>query len=454
MGKLSRVLLVILALVGSASHAAASPALEISPRGEETEIALGLPGIDAVAAWIESAPTRLEIEVAGPPFAPSLADVRLFGLVKSVHSERLAGRPIHLIVDLTRPAVISAVRTIPAAPGSPSRTIVLLAPTDDIAMRRAAGVVYRPGRPGETVKGDSAKVAAAKEMEPPGPHILMLPRAPAASAPSEESKPEVASPPAFKAVTVREPAPPGKPGSIESIIRPRRTIVIDPGHGGIDPGADSVSGYHEKEVTLATALALRRVLEATGRYKVVLTRSDDVYLKLRERVTGARAAHGDLFISLHADSAGLDSDKSTRGASIYTLSQTASDAESELYAQRENRADAIGGVDLGDKSDDVAGILVDLTVRETVNEGNRLAGMLEAALAQGGVALLPRAPRRAAGFAVLKAPDIPSVLIEMGYLSDSAEARELASPAHQLKFAKAITAGIDRYFSWLAVSRL
>ena len=227
--------------------------------------------------------------------------------------------------------------------------------------------------------------------------------------------------------------------------------MIDAGHGGIDPGAESVAGYHEKEVTLATARLLARTLEQTGRYKVVLTRDSDVYLKLHERVARARAAHGSLFISLHADSA--VSDRSTRGASIYTLSETASDVESDKYAQRENRADAIGGVDLGDQSDDVAGILVDLTVRETVNDGNRLAGMMVDALEHKGVSLLPSAPHRSAGFAVLKSPDIPSVLIEMGYLSDMADARALADPRHQQQIASAIADGIDRYFAWLQVSR-
>jgi N-acetylmuramoyl-L-alanine amidase len=239
--------------------------------------------------------------------------------------------------------------------------------------------------------------------------------------------------------------------SIASIISPKRTIVIDAGHGGIDPGAESVAGYHEKEITLATARLLRRDLEQTGRYKVVLTRDSDVYLKLHERVARARSAHGDLFISLHADS--VANDRPTRGASIYTLSETASDSESDRYAQRENRADAIGGVDLGDQSDDVAGILVDLTVRETVNDGNRLAGMMVDSLEHQRVSLLPNTPHRSAGFAVLKSPDIPSVLIEMGYLSDISDARALADPRHQAQIALAIREGVDRYFAWLQISR-
>jgi len=290
-------------------------------------------------------------------------------------------------------------------------------------------------------------------IESPGPHFLTLPHrftppTPLVDdLPVERDAPTVAKPPSAK------PAP-----TIASLIAPKPTIVIDAGHGGMDPGAESIAGYHEKEVTLATARLLRRELEQTGRYRVVLTRDSDVYLKLHERVALARAAHGSLFISLHADSIGggglqQASDRITRGASIYTLSETASDAESERYAQRENRADAIGGVDLGDESDDVAGILVDLTFRETVNDGNRLAEMMVQSLDRHGVALLPRAPHRSAGFAVLKSPDIPSVLIEMGYLSDIADARDLVDPDHQTRIARAIADGIGRYFAWLDASR-
>jgi N-acetylmuramoyl-L-alanine amidase len=297
----------------------------------------------------------------------------------------------------------------------------------------------------------SDDIAALIAEPPPSPEPAPKPVVvkPVAPEPREDPVKPVA---AMPVAAVVGPLPPKKGGkTMESIISPRRTIVIDAGHGGVDPGAESVAGYHEKEITLATARVLARTLEATGRYKVVLTRDSDVYLKLHERVNRARAAHGDLFISLHADSAVAD--KSTRGASIYTLSETASDAESDRYAQRENRADAIGGVALGDQSDDVAGILVDLTVRETVNDGNRLAGMMVDSLEHHSIMLLPTTPHRSAGFAVLKSPDIPSVLIEMGYLSDMADARALADPRHQQQIASAIADGVDRYFAWLQVSR-
>jgi len=414
--------------------------IRFSVFGNETEITLPIARGDSFQAVIETAPNRLVVDI--PTAAQGAFSGKGQGSVRDVRIERGAGGGSRLVFALARPAVIARVMT--SVQGKGARAVIELASADPIALQAMAGVVYRPPPP------------AAFTAEPPGPHILTLKR----DAPPQQVAvvpPSIASPAATPKIAVTHPAPSIAAPSIAAIISPKRTIVIDAGHGGIDPGAESIAGYHEKEVTLATARLLRQVLEKTGRYSVVMTRDSDVYLKLHERVAVARSAHGSLFVSLHADSiaGGIQaaSDRITRGASIYTLSETASDAASERYAQRENRADAIGGVDLGDQSDDVAGILVDLTVRETVNEGNRFAGMLVDSLDREGVTLLPRAPHRSAGFAVLKSPDIPSVLIEMGYLSDIADARSLADPRHQLQIAKAVANGIDRYFAWLDSSR-
>jgi N-acetylmuramoyl-L-alanine amidase len=437
--------------LATAKGAASLSPVQVSTQGENTEITVSLTGSSSFGAQVQPSPARVEVDFDSAVIASAAESEQHVGLVKGFHVEPANGRGSHLVFDLVRPAVVVSVHALPPGAGKPWRGVILLSASDAIAMHAMAGVAYRSDAAGEVVR----------QVEPPGPHILMLPNnipkspstAGISTPPPAEPAPPVIVPPRREAAA-SHPTVVRPELNLESIIRPKRTIVIDAGHGGIDPGAESVAGYHEKEITLATALVLRRVLEATGRYKVALTRDSDVYLKLHERVARARAMHGDLFISLHADSAGGDSDRTTRGASIYTLSQTASDAESERYAQRENRADAIAGVDLDDKGDDVAGILVDLTVRETVNDGNRLAAMLESAFGQGGVSLLPRAPHRAAGFAVLKSPDIPSVLIEMGYLSDISDARDLASPAYQNRIARAITDGVERYFSWLEVSRL
>ncbi len=223
-----------------------------------------------------------------------------------------------------------------------------------------------------------------------------------------------------------------------------RVVVIDPGHGGIDPGTTGVTGRLEKRITLAVAKEVARQLGATGRYHVVLTRERDEFIRLRDRVARARAAGGELFISLHADSI---ENGAIRGASVYTLSQTSSDAQAAALAAKENRADLIAGLDLDGESDEVATILIDLAQRETMNLSAGFANLLVPQIREVGRIL--RDGHRFAGFAVLKAPDVPSVLVEMGYLSNRRDERQLASPAFQVKIAGAIVRGTDRYFAEL-----
>ncbi len=220
-------------------------------------------------------------------------------------------------------------------------------------------------------------------------------------------------------------------------------IIIDPGHGGGDPGAIGANNMQEKMVTLATAKELKKQLEATGRYRVVLTRSKDVFIKLYDRVQFARDQGGDLFISLHADSVNRPG---VRGASIYTLSDKASDAQTAKLAARENMADLIAGVDLRNEDKDVANILIDLARRDTMNQSKFFANTVVDYAGGQGIRLLER-PHRFAGFAVLKAPDIPSVLIEMGYMSNKQEVSQLSTPAYREKIATAVVAGVNAYFS-------
>jgi len=429
--------------------------VQLTANAASTKVTIGV-GQAAPYRVAPLGPDRIAVDFDGVTQIPASTVANGLGLVRSYHAEAIRGG-VRLVIDLARPATVVGSEAL-----SPSRVQIELAPgaapvvrTASLPLPRPAAPAPVPAKPIQRDDGphdDGPDDIAALIAEPP-PAAKPAPKPvaakPVAPEPREEEpvRPVAAVPVA--AITGSLPAKSGR--TMESIISPKRTIVIDAGHGGVDPGAESVAGYHEKEITLATARVLARTLEATGRYKVVLTRDSDVYLKLHERVNRARAAHGDMFISLHADSAVAD--RSTRGASIYTLSETASDAESDRYAQRENRADAIGGVALGDQSDDVAGILVDLTVRETVNDGNRLAGMMVDSLEHHSIMLLPTTPHRSAGFAVLKSPDIPSVLIEMGYLSDMADARALADPRHQQQIAGAIADGVDRYFAWLQVSR-
>ncbi len=223
----------------------------------------------------------------------------------------------------------------------------------------------------------------------------------------------------------------------------RWVIVIDAGHGGVDPGAIGISGTREKDITLTSALELKAMLEATGRYHVVLTRDDDVFLRLADRVTAARSAGADLFISIHADSI---ADASVHGAGVYTLSETASDKEAEQLAQQENKADLIAGVDFINVAYDAVttNILIDLAQRETKNASSAFANLLTQELIQA-VELRGNA-HRFAGFRVLKAPDVPSVLLEMGYLSNVTEERNMLDLAFRQRFMTAVVEAVDAFF--------
>ncbi len=221
----------------------------------------------------------------------------------------------------------------------------------------------------------------------------------------------------------------------------KRVVVIDPGHGGVDPGAIGASGTYEKYVVLKASLKIKEVLEKSGRYGVILTRSKDQFISLRQRIRKARLSNASLFISIHADSI---SDKTLRGATIYTLSETASDAEAAELAENENKADIISGLDLTEETSEVTNILIDLAQRETMNQSARLAGALATELQK--TIRTNKRVHRFAGFAVLKAPDIPSILFEMGYLSNPREERLLNLPLFQEKVANALLRGIDRYF--------
>lgn len=223
-------------------------------------------------------------------------------------------------------------------------------------------------------------------------------------------------------------------------------IVIDAGHGGQDPGASGAEGQREKNITLAAAKMLKKKLESTGRYRVSLTRDNDKYHKLSKRVSIARKQEADLFISLHADSIGKSK---VRGASIYTLSNKSSDAQTAKLAKRENQADLIAGVDLSHEDKDVANILIDLAMRDTMNQSKFFANTVVRHMKAKGMRILPR-PHRYAGFAVLKAPDIPSVLVEMGFMSNRSEARLLSTANYQRKIAETLTDSIDSYFQKVA----
>ncbi len=309
------------------------------------------------------------------------------------------------VIDTARPfRVVNAVLLPPSADSKLYRLTIDIEPDNDVAM---AGIAPPAELPLATPPAPSVQVAA-------------LP----------------------SAVLGERPVTTDTPPLPRVMPRPTPTVIIDAGHGGSDPGAIGISGIYEKELTLAMARQLRDLLHASGRYRVVLTRDGDLYVPLRERIHLAREAGGSLFISLHADA---QARQSTRGASVYTLSETASDSEAGLLASKENKADIITGTDLRNHDAMVASILIDLAQRDTNNKSIEFADILSAELA--GVAPLLRKHRRFAGFAVLKSPDMPSALVELGYLSNPEDEKNLTDVAYRAKLSAAVLRAVDRYFA-------
>jgi len=223
----------------------------------------------------------------------------------------------------------------------------------------------------------------------------------------------------------------------------KRTIVIDPGHGGIDSGTSGVNGLMERDLVLDEGLRLARLLKAEPGFSVFMTRDSDVFIPLRQRVSISRAHRADLFVSLHADS---NPNAEVSGLSIYTLSESGSDREAAALARKENQSDIIAGVDLGGENSAVAPILLDLEQRDTMNKSSRFAEGALAALRRT-TDILPRQPHRSAAFVVLKAPDVPSVLIELGYLSNADDAAQMNTARWRNGVASAIAAAVERHFA-------
>jgi N-acetylmuramoyl-L-alanine amidase len=225
---------------------------------------------------------------------------------------------------------------------------------------------------------------------------------------------------------------------------PRPLVVLDPGHGGLDTGTKGPHGEEEKNIVLDFAKRLRDRLDTGGKYRVLMTRSDDTFVPLADRVRIARDAGASLFVSIHADSLPRR-EGDAQGASVYTLSETATDSDSAKLAEKENRADVIAGVDLKSEPDDVAGILIDLAERETkshsVQFAHKLIGEMKTATR------LHKTPLKSAGFRVLRAPDVPSVLVELGYVSNREDLQSLLSDGWRNRTSASIAQAIDSYFA-------
>ena len=346
-------------------------------------------------------PYRIVIDLPELDWAVGNSGPGAVGLVKAVRFGQLQAGNARIVVDLAGPANIKNAFVLPATGGTPFRFVVDFEP---MARAQFMALVGPQHRVGQFAAG--TQTAAAQPT-------------PAKAAP-KEVKPEV------KAATKE--------------VR-KKLVAIDPGHGGVDPGAIGVSGIYEKIITMAAAQQLKERLERTGRYSVILTRDRDVSLGLGERRDIARAAQADIFMSLHAD---FMANKTMRGLSVYTLSEKASDKEAEKLAEQENSADSIIGVDLTRESQEVRHILVDLAQRESMNLATKLATNLINEL-QREVTLVPNS-HRFARFAVLKSPDIPSVLIEMGYLSNRDDETALKKDAYRSKLMAAVVRGLDLHF--------
>ncbi|NKB44393.1 MAG: AMIN domain-containing protein [Alphaproteobacteria bacterium] len=316
-----------------------------------------------------------------------------------------------VVVDLVQPANVDRAFVLAPTASTPWRLVIDLKPVSPAAFL------------GQTGPANRLMVARPQQQ-------LVMP---------QESRQNVV-PADISAANSRTPLPDRKPAVRRADRKP--VIAIDPGHGGVDPGAIGVSGVKEKDITLAAARQLKTALERSGRYKVVLTRNRDVSLRLRQRIAISRRAAADIFVSLHADSVGRPD---VKGLSVYTLSETASDREAAKLAETENKADLIIGMDLTNESSDVRNILIDLAQRESMNLAAHLAAKLISQLKRE-VTLL-RNTHRFAGFAVLKAPDVPSVLLEMGYLSNRQEEKSLRQKAYRQKLVVSITRALDSYFA-------
>ena len=341
-----------------------------------------------VAAFMLADPYRVVIDLPQVTFKlPPQAGEHGRGLVKAFRYGLIMQGGSRIVLDTKGPVRVDKAFTLAAAAGQPARLVLDLSATDRASFLRNI-----------TMQDRSLRTASKTNVSP---------------------TPEAAG-------------------------DPRPLIVIDPGHGGIDSGTKSGSGQDEKDVVLAFGLMLRDKLQKTGKYRVAMTRSDDTFIPLDERVRFARAHKASLFISIHADSIPR-SEGQAEGASVYTLSPHASDAEAARLAEVENKSDVIAGVDLSSEPNDVANILIDLAQRETKAFSLQFARDLVGEFKS--TTRLHLHPMKSAGFIVLKAPDVPSVLVELGYMSTKDDLVHLMSPDWRSRTADSLVHAVDTFFA-------
>ncbi len=363
-------------------------------------------------------PYRVIVDLADVNFQmPPGVGSKARGLVNAFRFGNFAEGKSRIVIDVVEPVAVEKAFVREAESGQPARLVIDMVRTTKEEFMKA----YEAQLEAERAKRASLGGRGWQTSIVQDPNIVHDPK------------------------TVGDPKTAGKP-----------VIVIDPGHGGIDPGTQGSLGVLEKSVVFAFCLELKRQLEAVGRFRVLLTRETDIFIPLGERVSFARSQGGDLFISIHADAidknhpllgaAGPRIAQEVRGASIYTLSEKASDAEAQASAARENLSDIIAGLDDRKTSgDEVSNILIDLVQRATKNESREFSNILVSHLR--GITVMNSKAQRFANFTVLRAPDVPSVLIELGYLSNREDEKQLISPEWREKVAGAMVSAITSFFS-------
>ena len=365
---------------------------------QQTRFVLDLDKSVQYRAFVLADPYRVIVDLPQVTFElPASAGAAGRGLVKAFRYGLVMPGASRLVFDLTGPARISNSYVLDAANGQPPRLVLELDEVDRTTFVQSLTPENRP-----------------------------------------ELRPGIAE--ANAAVTPVEAMAPAKP-AVARDARP--VIVIDPGHGGIDNGTQS-GGEMEKSLVLGFGLALRDRIEKSGKYRVVMTRTDDTFIPLNDRVRIARNQSAALFVSIHADALPRG-EGDAQGATIYTLSDKASDAEAERLAETENKADAIGGVNLTEEPTDVADILIDLAQRETRTFSNRFARLLMGEMKT--TVRMHKRPLKSAGFRVLKAPDVPSVLIELGYVSNKGDLQHLVSDSWRSRTVGSMAQAIDTFFA-------
>lgn len=372
--------------------------VRVAGDSKQTRFVLDLDRKIDLRAFVLGNPDRVVVDIPQVTFKlPNNVGQNGRGLIKAFRYGLVMPGGSRLVFDLAGPARIEKAYVLDAANGQPPRLIVELAATDRAAFIKSL-----------------AKETAAEP--PPG------------------------NPPA----TVIADA-----GQSAERVDTRPVVVIDPGHGGIDNGTQAASGETEKAIVLAFGLALRDRIAESGKYRVVLTRDDDTFIPLGDRVKVARAQNAALFVSIHADALPRR-EGDAQGATIYTLSDKASDAEAERLAELENKADAIGGVNLTEEPTEVADILIDLAQRETRTFSSRFAHALMGEMKN--TVRMHKHPLKSAGFKVLKAPDVPSALIELGYVSNKDDLKLLTSESWRSRSVAAVAQAIDAFLDKRIVS--